>query len=186
MGIAYAPTKVKSPSGWLWAWAFAIEIHLEEQAGRPRVREVGDEQGLCPAREREDRQLGRCPLRCPKVAVRERRLQGLRKGVRAGGRSLNTVDPLHATNFPDTPYTGIQYVQIHEFQDLGTKCTQEFAAAISAPSRRTMPSPSARSWRRTLRSAAAGRSASTRAHRRIGHIRGRLGPPPRAARGSHP
>jgi len=45
--------------------------------------------------------------------------------------SLNTVDPLHATNFTDTPYTGIQFVQIPEFQDLGTKCTQEFAGAIS-------------------------------------------------------
>ena len=45
--------------------------------------------------------------------------------------SLNTVDPLNATNFEDTPYTGIQFVQIPEFQDLGTKCTQEFAGAIA-------------------------------------------------------
>ena len=54
-----------------------------------------------------------------------------RRSRRWSSTSLNTVDPLHATNFPDTPYTGIQYVQIQEFQDLGTKCTQEFAAAIS-------------------------------------------------------
>jgi sorbitol/mannitol transport system substrate-binding protein len=45
--------------------------------------------------------------------------------------SLATVDPLNATNFDDTPYVGIQFVQIPEFQDLGTRCTQEFAGAMA-------------------------------------------------------
>ena len=35
--------------------------------------------------------------------------------------SLNTVDPLHATNFPDTPYTGSSTSRSRQFQDLGTK-----------------------------------------------------------------
>jgi sorbitol/mannitol transport system substrate-binding protein len=29
------------------------------------------------------------------------------------------------------PYTGIQYVQIPEFQDLGTKVSQQFAAVLA-------------------------------------------------------
>ena len=44
--------------------------------------------------------------------------------------SLKTVDPTKATKLP-VPYTGIQYVGIPEFQDLGTKVSQQFAAVLA-------------------------------------------------------
>jgi sorbitol/mannitol transport system substrate-binding protein len=44
--------------------------------------------------------------------------------------ALKTIDPDHATKLP-VPYTGIQYVQIPEFQDLGTRVAQQFAAVLA-------------------------------------------------------
>ena len=44
--------------------------------------------------------------------------------------ALRTVDPDRPTKEP-VPYTGIQYVQIPEFQDLGTSVSQQFAAVLA-------------------------------------------------------
>jgi sorbitol/mannitol transport system substrate-binding protein len=44
--------------------------------------------------------------------------------------SIENADPAHPTVQP-VPYTGVQFVQIPEFQDLGTRVSQEFAAAIA-------------------------------------------------------
>ena len=44
--------------------------------------------------------------------------------------SIEKADPTHATIKP-VPYTGVQFVQIPEFQDLGTRVSQEFAGAIA-------------------------------------------------------
>ena len=44
--------------------------------------------------------------------------------------ALQTIDPNNATKEP-VPYTGIQYVQIPEFQDLGTRVSQQFAAVLA-------------------------------------------------------
>jgi sorbitol/mannitol transport system substrate-binding protein len=44
--------------------------------------------------------------------------------------ALKTIDPNRPTKDP-VPYTGIQYVQIPEFQDLGTKVSQQFAAVLA-------------------------------------------------------
>ena len=132
LGIAYAPTKVKSPSGWLWAWAFALEstsknkpaayTFMEWATGKDYPQQVYDATGS----------WGGVPSGSRKSLYEN-------AGYKAYGAafnpvvvgSLSTVDPNHATNYTDTPYTGIQFVQIPEFQDLGTKCTQEFAGAVS-------------------------------------------------------
>ena len=43
---------------------------------------------------------------------------------------MKTVDPEHPTVDP-VPYTGIQFVGIPEFQDLGTRVSQQISAAIA-------------------------------------------------------
>lgn len=132
MGIAYAPTKVKSPSGWLWAWAFAIESTSKNKAAALEFVKWATSKDYYNLVNQKTGGWGGVPSGARKSLYD---VAGYKDYAKAFGPtvvdSLNTVDPLHATNFPDTPYTGIQYVQIQEFQDLGTKCTQEFAAAIS-------------------------------------------------------
>lgn len=132
LGIAYAPTKVKSPSGWLWAWAFALESTSKNKpaayefmkwaTGKDYAQLVFDKTGT----------WGGAPSGARKSLYDNAGYADYGKAFNAVVLdSLNTVDPLKATNFTDTPYSGIQFVQIPEFQDLGTKCTQEFAGAIS-------------------------------------------------------
>ena len=43
---------------------------------------------------------------------------------------MKTADPEHPTVDP-IPYTGIQFVGIPEFQDLGTRVSQQISAAIA-------------------------------------------------------
>jgi sorbitol/mannitol transport system substrate-binding protein len=132
MGIAYAPTKVKSPSGWLWAWAFAIESTSKNKAAALEFVKWATSKDYYSLVNQKTGGWGGVPSGARKSLYD---VAGYKDYAKAFGPvvvdSLNTVDPLHATNFPDTPYTGIQFVQIQEFQDLGTKCTQEFAAAIT-------------------------------------------------------
>jgi len=132
MGIAYAPTKVKSPSGWLWAWAFAIESTSKNKAAATEFVKWATSKDYATLVNQKTGGWGGVPSGARKSLYD---VAGYKDYAKAFGPivvdSLNTVDPLHATNYPDTPYTGIQFVQIQEFQDLGTKCTQEFAAAIS-------------------------------------------------------
>ena len=132
MGIAYAPTKVKSPSGWLWAWAFAIESTSKNKPAALEFVKWATSKDYALLVNQKTGSWGGVPSGARKSLYDN---AGYKDYSKAFGPvvvdSLNTVDPLHATNFPDTPYTGIQYVQIQEFQDLGTKCTQEFAAAIT-------------------------------------------------------
>jgi sorbitol/mannitol transport system substrate-binding protein len=132
MGIAYAPTKVKSPSGWLWAWAFAIESTSKNKAAALEFVKWATSKDYATLVNQKTNSWGGVPSGARKSLYD---VAGYKEYAKAFGPvvvdSLNTVDPLHATNYPDTPYTGIQFVQIQEFQDLGTKCTQEFAAAIS-------------------------------------------------------
>lgn len=131
IGIAYAPTKVKSPSGWLWAWALAMESTSKNKAAAYEFMEW--------ATSMEYVKLAADKLGWGSVPSGARKSLYDDPGYKEYGKAFNnvvvnslaTVDPLKATNFADTPYSGIQFVQIPEFQDLGTKCTQEFAGAIS-------------------------------------------------------
>lgn len=132
IGIVFAPTKVVDPSGWLWAWAFALESvsqnkeaaykFLEWATSKDYPQLVFDSTGTwggVPSGHRKSlyENPGYAEFGAPfNDVVLE---------------SLATVDPLNATNFDDTPYVGIQFVQIPEFQGLGTSCTQEFAGAMA-------------------------------------------------------
>jgi sorbitol/mannitol transport system substrate-binding protein len=132
LGIAYAPVDVKSPSGWLWAWAFALESTSKNKDAAYTFMEWATSKDYPQLVYNATKSWGGVPSGARKSLYDNPGYKDYAKafsGVIVD--SLNTVDPLHATNFPDTPYTGIQFVQIPEFQDLGTKCTQEFAGAIS-------------------------------------------------------
>ena len=132
LGIAYAPTKVKDPSGWLWAWAFALESTSKNKPAAYTFMKWATSKDYPQIVHDLTGSWGGVPSGSRKSLYENPGYKDYGKvfnPVVVG--SLNSVDPNHATNYPDTPYTGIQFVQIPEFQDLGTKCTQEFAGAIS-------------------------------------------------------
>jgi sorbitol/mannitol transport system substrate-binding protein len=131
LAIAYAPTNVKSPSGWLWAWAFAIESTSKNKPLALEFVKWATSKDYLQLVNQQTGSWGGVPSGSRKSLYE---VPGYKDYAKAFGPvivdSLNTVDPLHATNYPDTPYTGIQFVQIPEFAALGTSCTGYFGDAI--------------------------------------------------------
>ena len=130
MGMAYAPTKEKPYSGWLWAWAFAMESNsknkpaayefLKWATSKDYVNLVAQKSGW-----------GAVPTGARKSTYDQAGYKDYAKGFAAVTLdSIENADPTHPTVQP-VPYTGVQFVQIPEFVDLGTRVSQEFAAAIA-------------------------------------------------------
>ena len=130
MGMAYAPTKNKPYSGWLWAWAFAMESNSKNKpaayefmkwaTSKDYVNLVAQKNGW-----------GQAPTGARKSTYDQAGYKDYAKGFAAVTLdSIENADPAHPTVQP-VPYTGVQFVQIPEFQDLGTRVSQEFAAAMT-------------------------------------------------------
>ena len=134
MAMAYAPTKEKPNSGWLWAWAFAMESNSKNKpaayefikwaTSKDYVQLVAQKSGW-----------GAVPSGARKSTYDQAGYKDYAKGFAAITLdSIENADPTHATTKP-VPYTGVQFVQIPEFQDLGTRVSQEFAGAIAGQQR---------------------------------------------------
>src|SRR6266581_2920907 len=130
MAMAYAPIKEKPDSGWLWAWAFAMEANsknkpaayefLKWATSKDYVNLVAQKSGW-----------GAVPSGARKSTYDQAGYKDYAKGFAAITLdSIEKADPSKPTIKP-VPYTGVQFVQIPEFQDLGTRVSQEFASAIA-------------------------------------------------------
>lgn len=130
IGYAYAPTKETDAAGWLWAWAMAIpETSQNKEAAWEFVRWgtskeyhqlVGEELGW-----------ERTP---PGARQSTYEIEEYREAAEAYvDIYLNAMMEVDAENpgVEETPYIGIQWIGIPEFQDLGTAVSQEISAAIA-------------------------------------------------------
>jgi sorbitol/mannitol transport system substrate-binding protein len=129
-GYAYAPIKVKDWSGWLWAWSLGMPASSKKKdaawtfmswaTNKDYAKLVGTKLGwkrVAPG------------TRTSTYAIPE--YQAASKGfatvtlesIAHADITKPTVDPV--------PYIGIQYVDIDEFQKLGTDVSQEFAKVIA-------------------------------------------------------
>jgi sorbitol/mannitol transport system substrate-binding protein len=129
-GYVAAPVMETRTSGWLWAWSLAIPTTAKDPkaawkfvswaTSKEYIRMVGERLGWTRVPPGSRQSTYRIP-------------QFVRASSGAAGVTLDalrTVDPNRPTKEP-VPYTGIQYVQIPEFQDLGTKVSQQFAAVLA-------------------------------------------------------
>jgi len=129
-GYAPAPIMETEWSGWLWAWSLAIPKTAKDPdaawefmswaTSKEYIRMVGERIGW----ERVPPGSRLSTYDIPEFV-----------DASAGAAAvtldaLKTIDPTKATTQP-VPYTGIQYVQIPEFQDLGTSVSQQFAAVLA-------------------------------------------------------
>ena len=129
-GYAPAPVMETEWSGWLWAWSLAIPKTAKDPdaawefvswaTSKEYIRMVGERLGW----ERVPPGSRLSTYEIPEFTE-----------ASAGSAdvtldALRTVDPTKATVEP-VPYTGVQYVQIPEFQDLGTSVSQQFAAVLA-------------------------------------------------------
>ncbi|QJT05964.1 sugar ABC transporter substrate-binding protein [Streptomyces asoensis] len=130
VGYAYAPTVATKSSGWLWAWAWAM----------PKTTKNADaaSQFMLWASSKKYENLVGAKLGWSRVPAGKRAstytIPEYRKAAASFGditlKSIEAADPANPGVQP-RPTVGIQYVAIPEFQDLGTKVTQEISAAIA-------------------------------------------------------
>jgi len=129
-GYAAAPILKTKHSGWLYTWSLGIpETTSNKDAAwqfvswatsKPYIRLVGEK-------------LGWAALP-PGSRLSTYKIPEYRKAAKAfAGPTLDAIehaDQTKATVEP-VPYTGIQFVDIPEFQDLGTRVAQQITAAIA-------------------------------------------------------
>ncbi|MGW6903353.1 ABC transporter substrate-binding protein [Streptomyces sp. NPDC054940] len=130
VGYAYAPTVETKSSGWLWSWAWAM----------PKTTKNADaaSQFMLWASSKKYEKLVGEKLGWSRVPAGKRastyEIPEYQKAAAAFGditlKSIEGADPANPGVQP-RPTVGVQYVAIPEFQDLGTKVTQEISAAIA-------------------------------------------------------
>jgi sorbitol/mannitol transport system substrate-binding protein len=129
-GYVAAPVMETKASGWLWAWSLAVPTTAKDPdaawkfvswaTSKEYIRMVGERLGW----ERVPPGSRLSTYDIPEF------VQASSGSAKVTLDALRTVDPDRPTKEP-VPYTGIQYVQIPEFQDLGTRVSQQFAAVLA-------------------------------------------------------
>ncbi|MFE9601187.1 ABC transporter substrate-binding protein [Streptomyces hokutonensis] len=130
VGYAYAPTVETKSSGWLWAWAWAMPKTTKNADAASKFM-------LWASSKKYENLVGE-KLGWARVPAGKRastyEIPQYQKAAASFGditlKSIEGADPANPGVQP-RPTVGVQYVAIPEFQDLGTKVTQEISAAIA-------------------------------------------------------
>jgi sorbitol/mannitol transport system substrate-binding protein len=129
-GYAWAPTQDGRPSGWLYTWSLAIpSTSPNKQAAwdfvswmtsKSYIETVGSKLGWShvPPGSRFSSYL----------IPQYKKLSAVYGALTL--QSINATNSAHPTLQP-VPYTGVQFLDIPEFQDLGTNVSEQFSAAIA-------------------------------------------------------
>jgi sorbitol/mannitol transport system substrate-binding protein len=129
IGYAMAPTAAKDNNGWLWSWNLAIEESSKNKdaafkfitwaTSKDYINKVGESEGwvVAPPGTRKSTYDN------PKYKEAAPFADIVLKSLLAANFSKPTKDPV--------PYQGIQFVNIPEFQQLGTDVSQNIAAALT-------------------------------------------------------
>jgi sorbitol/mannitol transport system substrate-binding protein len=129
-GYAWAPSQDGRPSGWLYTWSLAIPAtsgHKQAawdfvawMTSKSYIATVGSKLGwshVPPGSRLSSYQI-----------PQYKKLSALYGSLTL--QSINATNTAHPTVLP-VPYTGIQFLDIPEFQDLGTNVSQQLSAAIA-------------------------------------------------------
>ncbi|MFF4397396.1 ABC transporter substrate-binding protein [Streptomyces sp. NPDC001480] len=133
VGYAYAPTAETKSSGWLWSWAWAMPKTTKKADAASKFM-------LWASSKKYEKLVGE-KLGWARVPAGKRastyEIPQYQKAAGAFGditlKSIEGADPADPGVQP-RPTVGVQYVAVPEFQDLGTKVTQEISAAIAGKS----------------------------------------------------
>lgn len=130
IGFAFAPVVETKYSGWLWAWGLAIpkSSHNEDAAwkfiswvtSKGYIQLAGEKAGWGQVPPGSRNSTYEIPQYQQATAAYAKLTQ----------ESINNANPLHPTVNP-VPYTGVQYITIPEFEQIGDYVSQQIAGAIS-------------------------------------------------------
>ena len=129
-GYAYAPTVKKPNSGWLYSWSLGIPKNSKNQAAawtfvnwatsKNYIQTVGKKLGWS--------QLPPGSRTSTYSIPQYKKAAGAYAGITLS--SIQDATPKHPTVNP-VPYTGVQFVDIPQFQSFGTTVSKQIAGAIA-------------------------------------------------------
>ncbi len=129
-GYAFAPTAVTKSSGWLWTWSLGIPKGTSNEGdawkfvswatSKSYYQLVAKKYGWDAVPPGTRTSL----YNTPEYQQAAKAFAGITLA------SIDSVDPLHPTVNP-VPYTGIQFVDIPQFESLGVQVAQQIAGAIA-------------------------------------------------------
>jgi sorbitol/mannitol transport system substrate-binding protein len=131
IGFAYAPTEV-TPLGshWLWSWSLGIEASSKNKDAAFKFLTWATSKSYIKLVAGKNGWAGVPPG--TRISTYQnpnyKKAAGAFEGIVLN--SMLTADPTHST-LHKVPYTGVQFVGIPEFQDIGTLVTQNLAAAVA-------------------------------------------------------
>jgi sorbitol/mannitol transport system substrate-binding protein len=130
LGFAPAPVVKTQNSGWLWSWALAIEASSKHKdAAWTYLSWATSKQYIKYAA----KQLGWAvvpPGSRYSTYANPNYMKAAGDFATATLNEINSVNVNHPGVAPQ-PYAGVQYVEIPQFEDLGTRVSQEITAAIA-------------------------------------------------------
>jgi sorbitol/mannitol transport system substrate-binding protein len=131
IAFALAPTgPADLASGWLWSWGLGItESSKNKDAAWKFISWVTSEDYIALAGEEAGWDSIPPGSRASTYEIPEY-LEAADRYAELTVKSIEAADPLQPTVDP-VPYTGVQYVQIPEFVDIGDFVSQQIAGAIS-------------------------------------------------------
>jgi sorbitol/mannitol transport system substrate-binding protein len=129
-GYAWAPTQDGRPSGWLYTWSLAVPTtSANKQAAWDFIAWMTSKSYI----QTVGRKLGWSHVP-PGSRFSSYRIPQYKKLSAVYGpltlQSINATDSAHPTLKP-VPYTGVQFLDIPEFQDLGTNISEQFSSTIA-------------------------------------------------------
>ena len=133
LGVALAPTVNTPGAGWLWTWAFAIPAGSNNpDAAWEFMSWATSEEYIRTAGENGPGGWAAAPpgSRTSTYALPEYQ-EAASTFADLVLDQINAADPNNPGTSPRPGLPGVQYVGIPEFQDIGTRCTTEFSAAIA-------------------------------------------------------
>jgi len=130
---ALAPTKVTDASGWLWAWALAIPQNAPDpDTAWQYVAWATGPDYLVQAGENLPGGWAAVPPGTRKSLYANPNYQ--EAAAAFADKTLAAMEAAPINNPGTTPRPGVpavQFVGVPEFQDVGTRCTEQFSAAIA-------------------------------------------------------
>jgi sorbitol/mannitol transport system substrate-binding protein len=129
-GYAPAPVMKTRSSGWLYSWSLAIPATSPNKQAAWKFMSWATSKGYIQL---VGQKLGWANLppgsRLSTYANPQYR-QAAKAFAQPTLRAIEAADPTHPTVQP-VPYTGVQFLDIPEFQDLGTRVSQQITGAIA-------------------------------------------------------
>ncbi|HEX4698006.1 MAG TPA: sugar ABC transporter substrate-binding protein [Actinomycetes bacterium] len=130
LGYAPAPVKDTANAGWLWSWALSIEGASKHQAA------AWTYMSWATSKQYIDYAGSKLGWAAVPPGSRYSTYSNPNYQKAAASFAKPTLDEINSVNVkqPGTkpqPYVGVQYVGIPEFEDLGTRVSQEITSAIA-------------------------------------------------------